>query len=427
MIVIFRRLASRFAGAGSLVHLALVVGGFVTLRVILALRNGIVVAGDNAAQAGSEIGEFWIGALSFDQLVHGGGYAPLFLSQRSSQLLYPLLISLHRPLGLDLATHVLIVNTALGATLVTAAYLVGLRLHGKGYALLVALLTCGVTGLYWIGRFALVDNVFYALIPLLALSILHWNRRRTLASAAVMIAGLAALVLTRPESIFVVLFVGLVVAWHQARRSYSRNAVLACLVAGLTAAAMGTVAVIAASPSMQNVLWTRAHVAWGLAGSAHTLLNRDSSEFDALLARYTAGQYPGPDNMHYRMSMDAIETIRSNPAWYVAKIPIRGVAIMFPWTYQNWSLRHVLYEAVYTIFVTTGLVLLFRRRPLGLPVSMLVAIPLAIWVFLSAYLIDNDLKHRNGILVALNLIAPLGYFVQGARRGLMRSADAESE
>jgi hypothetical protein len=35
--------------------------------------------------------------------------------------------------------------------------------------------------------------------------------------------------------------------------------------------------------------------------------------------------------------------------------------------------------------------------------------PLAIWLFLSAYLIDNDLKHRNGVLVALNLVAPLGY------------------
>lgn len=122
-----------------------------------------------------------------------------------------------------------------------------------------------------------------------------------------------------------------------------------------------------------------------------------------------AGQYPDPSAAYHQMSMDALATIRENPAWYVLKIPLRGLAIMFPWVYQPWSIAHVVYEAVYTLFISLGLVLLLWRGRLGLPVALVVTIPLAIWLFLAAYAIDNDLKHRNGILVALNLVAPLGY------------------
>ena len=115
--------------------------------------------------------------------------------------------------------------------------------------------------------------------------------------------------------------------------------------------------------------------------------------------------------MDYLQSTDAIEVIRSNPAGYLLKIPIRGLALLFPWTYQPRSLPHVLYEAVYTIFIATGLVLLMRRGSLPISRLVLVAIPLSIWLFLIVYGIDNDLKNRNGIFVGLNQIAPLGFFL----------------
>lgn len=405
----FQRTISRFVAATSVVHLPLIVSGFVVLRLFVALRDGVELAGDNASGMGADLGRFWVGELTWNDLLNTG-YSGSFLRQRSSQLLYPLLLSLHRPLGVDLSTQVLLVNTLLGGVLIAASYAVGRRLCGKTCAVLVALLMCSITGLYWIGRFAIVDNVFYAMIPLAALSVLNWDRRATRMSIVLMCVAFAALVLTRPESAFVVLSLAVVVIWCRVRRSWSRVATLAALGAVFAAAAVAAVAVVSYSPSVRATLFTRAHVAWGLAGSAHTLLNRNSVEFDALLAHYTSGRYPDVDEMHYRMSMDAIETIRANPAWYVTKVPLRGLALIFPWTYRPWSIPHVAYEALYTLFVVTGLILLLRRGRLGLSVALLVAMPVAIWLFLSAYLIDNDLKHRNGLLVALNLVAPLGYF-----------------
>ena len=132
-----------------------------------------------------------------------------------------------------------------------------------------------------------------------------------------------------------------------------------------------------------------------------------------------------PEEIDYIQSTDAIAIIRSNPLRYLLKIPIRGLALLFPWTYQPWSLPHVLYEAVYTIFIITGLVLLMRRGSPSISRLVLIAIPLSIWLFLSVYGIDNDLKNRNGIFVGLNLIAPLGFFLASRPRRISPESDSD--
>ena len=66
---------------------------------------------------------------------------------------------------------------------------------------------------------------------------------------------------------------------------------------------------------------------------------------------------------------------------------------------------------MYTLFLVGGMLLLLRHGWKQLIVRAVLAIPLSILLFLSAYGVDNDLKHRNGIFVALHLIAPLGYFL----------------
>lgn len=408
------RALSRLLAASSLTHLTLILTAFVSLRVFLSLRDGMVMEGDGVPEMGRALGRLWMGDLTVDQFLAQGATSE-FLKQRSSQLLYPLFVSLYSLVGLDIVTHVLVLNTVLGSILIIASYFTGLRLHGKGYACLVALLMCSLTALYWIARYTIVDNVFYAMIPLTALAVLKWRRERTAASATLLTFALGALVLTRPESLLVVLSVILVIVWHRARRSVSRLTALALLLLSLAIASVGAAALIGASPSFQRVLLSRGHVAWGLAGSAFTLRNSGGAEFDALLARYPDGQYPNLDDLHYQMSLDAISAIRDHPFRYALNVPLRGLAIMFPWTYQPWSRPHILYEALYTIFVTTGLLLLLRRGNLGMPLVLVVVIPLSIWLFLSAYQIDNDLKHRNGILVGLNLIAPLGYFLRHDR------------
>ena len=134
-------------------------------------------------------------------------------------------------------------------------------------------------------------------------------------------------------------------------------------------------------------------------------LDRQQERYDAKLLALT------DDELSYLVSIDSLEVIRSNPLWYLLKIPIRSLALLFPWTYLPWSLPHVLYEAVYTIFIAIGIVLLMRRGTFQMPLFVLLVICLSIWFFVSAYGIDNDLRYRNGMLVGLNLIAPLGYFL----------------
>ena len=404
-----RRAVATFLAASSVVHLSLILCGFVALRVFMALRDGIVVEGDGAPEAGAALGLLWTGELTFGELLSGpaGG----FVQQRSSQLLYPLLISFHRPLGLDVSTYLLLLNTTLGVILIVASYFVGVRLLGKSYGVLVALLMCSLTGPYWIARFAVVDNAFYAIVPLAALSALNWDRQRTGGSAVLMAVGFGSLAMTRPESMLIILSVIVVLAWSFARRSFSRRTVATVLVLSLAIAAAGSLSLIRASPSMERSILSNFHIAWGLSGSANTLLNRGGAEFDALFARYLAQTPQNLREWHYRIATEALATIRDNPLSYVVKIPLRGAALMFPWTYQPWSVPHVLYEAIYTIFIAGGLILLIRQGDLPLSLVLLLAIPLSIWLFLSAYLIDNDLKHRNGMLVAMNLIAPAGYFL----------------
>ena len=126
----------------------------------------------------------------------------------------------------------------------------------------------------------------------------------------------------------------------------------------------------------------------------------------------------------YDRSIAALAVIRARPFWFLAKMPLRAAALALPWTYQPWSMPHRLYEAVYTIFIAGGLVLAMRRRMPDTPYLVLLAIPVGILCFLSMTGIDNDLKHRNGVLVALNLVAPLGYFLKSAARAEGRPTES---
>ena len=380
------------------------------------------------------LGRFWLGELTFEQLLGPDGGFGVFLRNRSSQLLYPLLISSQPIIGWALETHVLVLNTILGSILVIASYGVGLRLHGKSYAVLVSLLTCSLTPLYWIARLGLVDNLFYAALPVFALTVITWLGNHTVKNLALMILGTGALVLSRPESLLVIGFVVQVFVWTFLRRYFSRRTVAAALLLSVATAAIGTILFVRSSPTFQTRLLSISSVSWGLVLSAETLFNREQKEFDRVTTKYGAIQNaeqlrlypenfirPGKTepylvsrdfNLSYRMSTDAIAIIKARPLWYLLKIPLRGLALLFPWTYQLWSRPHILYEAVYTIFLMTGFVLLVRRGTPDTSLLVLVVIPLSIWCFLSMFGIDNDLKHRNGILIGLNLIAPLGYFLK---------------
>lgn len=406
-----QRLTSAFLTASSRTQIILILSGFIPLRLFLSLKNGIVPEGEGTP-VGVKLGQFLLGQLTFDQLMDPDKGIGGFLRERSSQLLYPLLVWPQPIIGWDLRTYLLVLNTMLGAVLVIASYAVGLRLRGKPYAVLVALLMCSLSSLYWIARWGLVDNVFYAAIPLFALSVIAWLHHKTVKTLALMILGTGALALTRPESVFMIALVAQVFVWKFFRQYFSRRAVASALLLSLATAAIGAIVLVKSSPRVQRTLLSTSSVSLGLAMSAATLFNRGQTdgerELDLLMSQFDLQMTPNP----YQRSLDAIKVIKANPVWYILKIPLRGLALLFPWTYQLWSLPHVLYEAMYTIFLAAGAVLLVRRGTSDTSLLVLVAIPLSVLCFLSVYGIDNDLKHRNGVLVGLNLIAPLGYFLK---------------
>jgi hypothetical protein len=431
-----QRVASAFLAARSRTHIILILSGFILLRVFLSLRSGIIPQGDGLRE-GVLLGQFLQGQLTVNQLVDNVGG---FLRTRSTQLLYPLLISPQPIIGWSVETHLLVLNTILGSVLVAASYRVAVRLNGQTYAVLVALLTCSMTGPYWIARFGLVDNLLYAALPLFGLSVIGWLGDRTLKSFAFMSLGTGVLALSRPEGLLVIACVTQVFVWKFLRRYFSRRAVTGVLLLSVATAASGAILIVRSSPLLHRSLLSNGTVSMGLAESAFTLFNQrtqdGSSESDRVFARYSAildaalersrlareraaaqGEKPPPPisedfrNLAYQMSTEALAAITAHPLHYLLKIPMRGLALLFPWTYQPWSAAHLLYEAVYTLFLAIGFVLLIRRGVPDTPILVLSVIPLSILFFLSAYGIDNDLKHRNGVLVGLNLIAPLGYFL----------------
>ncbi len=407
-----------------LAPLILILCVFIPLRVFLIWKHGVTVAGDGAPEAGQALGQFWLGHIPFAELASDSSVRA-FLMGRRSQLLYPVLISFQGPIGWSIEFHILVLNTMLGAILVIASYFTALRLRGKPYAVLVALLMCSVTGLYWIQRYAVVDNLFHAMLPVVALAVLGWQSHKSFKTLVLMILAFVGFALTRPESMVVILAVLIVFFWNVLRGFFSRRVCGTVLLLSTVAVTGGTIVVVGSSPALQERLLSQPHIGWGLGMSANTFLNRGTTEFDALQSRYAdllkvldstyVGQLSLEDHATM-MGRDAIVVIRANPLWFLLKIPLRALAFLFPWTYQPWSLPHRAYEALYTLFVAGGLVLLIRRARPNAPVLALAAIPLAIWLFLSVYGIDNDLKHRNGLLVALNLIAPLGYFLDPRSR-----------
>ena len=480
--------ASRFLARSHVTHVVSILLVFVPLRVFVSLRGGIVPSGDGVVVAGVQLGRVWLGETTLGQLFSDGGVPAVFLRERMTQLFYPLLISLQGPIGWSIETHLFVLNTLLGVCLIVGSYYTALRLGDKAYAFLAAFLMCSLTPLYWIARFGIVDNLFYAMIPLFGLSVINWYQKKTRRSLTLMLFGFVAFAFTRPEALLAVLAVTSVLAWDFLRRYWSRRVLLggAFLALGTVCAAAILVLnsapvlmlpvtfqdrddaaiVINASdfdpaihvrasspevrellcwtretdkcgvpPSFQGVLLSRSHMAIGLSMSSRTLLNPQApwptGEKDRLEVLYGKlmgnGLFQGLSSQenNYLQSTDAIAIIRSNPLWYLLKIPIRGLALLFPWTYQPWSLRHVLYEAVYTIFIITGLVLLMRRGSPSISRLVLIAIPLSIWLFLSVYGIDNDLKNRNGIFVGLNLIAPLGFFLASRPRRISPESDSD--
>ncbi len=464
-----QRVASRFLASSHVTHVVSILLVFVPLRVFVSLRGGIVPRGDGVVVAGVQLGRVWLGETTLEQVFSGASVPAVFLRERMTQLLYPLVLSLQGPIGWSLETHLLVLNTLLGVCLIVGSYYTALRLGDKAYALLVAILMCSLTSLYWVARFGIVDTLFYAMIPLFGLSVINWYQERTRKSLTLMLFGFVAFALTRPEALLAVLAVASVLAWDFLRRYWSRRLLL-----GGAFLALGTVCAVAivalnsapvlmmpvifqdrddaailinasdfdpaihvrasspevrqllcltretdkcgVPPSFQGALLSTMHISLGLMTSSQTFLNppapwptgeldRQQERYDAKLLALT------DDELSYLVSIDSLEVIRSNPLWYLLKIPIRSLALLFPWTYLPWSLPHVLYEAVYTIFIAIGIVLLMRRGTFQMPLFVLLVICLSIWFFVSAYGIDNDLRYRNGMLVGLNLIAPLGYFL----------------
>ena len=469
-----QRVGSRFLARSHVTHVVSILLVFVPLRVFVSLRGGIVPSGDGVVVTGVELGRVWLGETTLGQLFSDGGVPTVFLRERMTQLFYPLLISLQGPIGWSIETHLFVLNTALGVCLIVGSYYTALRLGNKAYAFLAAFLMCSLTPLYWIARFGIVDNLFYAMIPLFGLSVINWYQKKTRRSLTLMLFGFIAFAFTRPEALLAVLAVTSVLAWDFLRRYWSRRVLLggAFLALGTVCAAAILVLnsapvlmlpvtfqdrddaaiVINASdfdpaihvratsptdtklpktlpicqtsetdrcgvpPSFQGALLSTMHISLGLMTSSQTFLNPPApwptGELDRQQERYNAKSLAlTGDELDYLISIDSLEVIRSNPLWYLLKIPIRSLALLFPWTYQPWSLPHVLYEAVYTIFIAIGIVLLMRRGNFQMPLLVLLAICLSIWFFVSVYGIDNDLRYRNGMLVGLNLIAPLGYFL----------------
>ena len=399
---------------------------------IVSLRWGITTDGDGAAELGVVLGRYWIGDTTLGLLTETGGIITVnaFLADRGTQLLYPLLISLQGPIGWSLETHILVLNTFLGATMVTGSYYVGLRLSGKTYAVLVALLSCSLTPLYGISRAAVVDNLFYAMLPLVLLTLINWLKHRTSTHLLLMTGTFVLLLSTRPESAIVLLMVLAVVTWDFLCNRFSLRTAIASVTVVAVLTTIGGLVILNSSsnstldcrlgqtrslgPRCTHPIFSRAHLAWGLSASSQTLLNVGGTELDRLLYHYDdllRAEQLQSEEVTWVMSLDAIDVIAQNPLQHFAKMPLRALAFLFPWTYQPWSLRHVGYEAVYTLFLVGGMLLLLRHGWKRLIVRATLAIPLSILLFLSAYGIDNDLKHRNGIFVALHLIAPLGYFL----------------
>ena len=478
-----QRVASRFLASSHVTHVVSILLVFVPLRVFVSLRDGIVPEGDMVVPTGVQFGRVWLGEITLGQAFADGGFPAELLKERATQLLYPLLISLQAPIGWSLETHLLVLNTLLGVCLIVGSYYTALRLGDKAYALLVAILMCSLTSLYWVARFGIVDTLFYAMIPLFGLSVINWYQERTRKSLTLMLFGSIAFALTRPEALLAVLAVASVLAWDFLRRYWSRRLLLGgaflalgtvCAVAivALNSAPVLMMPVIfqdrddaailinasdfdpaihvrASSPEVRELLcWTREtdkcgvppsfqgallstmHISLGLMTSSQTFLNPPApwptGELDRQQERYNAKLLAlTGDELDYLISIDSLEVIRSNPLWYLLKIPIRSLALLFPWTYQPWSLPHVLYEAVYTIFIAIGIVLLMRRGNFQMPLLVLLAICLSIWFFVSVYGIDNDLRYRNGMLVGLNLIAPLGYFLASHPPRIDPKSDSE--
>ena len=478
-----QHVASRFLASSHVTHVVSILLVFVPLRVFVSLRDGIVPEGDMVVPTGVQFGRVWLGEITLGQAFADGGFPAELLKERATQLLYPLLISLQAPIGWSLETHLLVLNTLLGVCLIVGSYYTALRLGDKAYALLVAILMCSLTSLYWVARFGIVDTLFYAMIPLFGLSVINWYQERTRKSLTLMLFGSIAFALTRPEALLAILAVASVLAWDFLRRYWSRRLLLGgaflalgtvCAVAivALNSAPVLMMPVIfqdrddaailinasdfdpaihvrASSPEVRELLcWTREtdkcgvppsfqgallstmHISLGLMTSSQTFLNPPApwptGELDRQQERYNAKLLAlTGDELDYLISIDSLEVIRSNPLWYLLKIPIRSLALLFPWTYQPWSLPHVLYEAVYTIFIAIGIVLLMRRGNFQMPLLVLLAICLSIWFFVSVYGIDNDLRYRNGMLVGLNLIAPLGYFLASHPPRIDPKSDSE--
>ncbi len=221
-----QRVGSRFLASSHVTHVVSILLVFVPLRVFVSLRGGIVPSGDGVVVTGVELGRVWLGETTLGQLFSDGGVPTVFLSERMTQLFYPLLISLQGPIGWSLETHLLVLNTLLGVCLIVGSYYTALRLGDKAYALLVAILMCSLTSLYWIARFGIVDTLFYAMIPLFGLSVINWYQERTRKSLTLMLFGSIAFALTRPEALLAVLAVASVLAWDFLRRYWSRRVLL---------------------------------------------------------------------------------------------------------------------------------------------------------------------------------------------------------
>ncbi len=355
------------------------------------------------------------GYLAMSKQIFSGNWEQI-LRYRPTQLLYPILLSPIHLFHLKEQKYVYLLHSALTLGTLVFVYLSGKRLHSKAAGLLAALLIANHNDMVFWFVWMFTEYLYYFLISLFVYLVICVFQSFSLKKFLGLTAYFVLLFGTKPEAIapfFPVFLTGvyLILLSKNFTPKKARNYIASSLVIG---AALFFVT-LGVSNGFRHKVFSHLHIAHGLWLSTHTGEKLNEAEqgvaYTALSQWVENKSFVTLQDMQEAMSYEGIRLIQQDPVKHLKHIGNRFLATLYTWKFSSgWSKEMKLNDAIYTLFITSGSLLLVLLYSMNrLEVKVLFSSTFCMLLFVAIYHLDGDYKFRLPIHILLTILGVAGW------------------
>lgn len=360
---------------------------------------------------------------------HGDGYLEIAASFRPGsdasffhhwrsfyQFIYPLYLAPIFAFDLDDGIYVFWMHHFFVAATICLIYVSSRKLGGVASAMIATFVyAVHLQMAYWF-NWAFADTAYhFHLSVFLFCAVACWNAF-SIPKALCLAACAFVMSFIRPEGVVVTAAFTAAVGFRFLSRRFGAWKATAAVGGAAICGAIVLISVVVQSKPVREAIFSNVGVGWGLYYGSHRTPTRAALVDEILLEmrRYGAEKAsvdPEHRNLWYWSSIAGLERIRAHPVRYLGYSAERMVNAFFPSFFREGvSFRYKVFDRTMALFLMVGVaVALAANRRMASLIQILVIAALAVYVLVSFYQAEWDVRVQLSAHVFLIPIASLGW------------------